>query len=695
MPARRSILCLATVLLVLAAASLAASPPARADGPSCALTNDASTPSAPSPGNPCWTDVTPYPFGSDGNPIELGPDGNIPVGTSADLCDGSTQYGQGWLGDYGLTSVNGNPLCYLQVNSFAFRAWNRGLAATGQPPGKYNRETVGFGVWLFNGSNWFPDPTFPGSNVCPGSIVLWAGKLDYWLIGPTQPFGPAQTTLCRFDGVNLQWEPLSLPAATLAKLPSDQFGKPVGGITSGACYAWNNCWFFGDDGTEVHWDGQSLTDASSGLGTSPWLQADFASAVAGTDSSGSPFGLAVTKSTRSPATGPSLALPVAPDGSPPTQVFGSQGGPWEPLPLPPMPTPVPQTNPPYRFTTDLNLVSANSQGDVWVAGDPDTILTNSFLGPAPAPLERLTENGAEASCGVYDPDSPGYDANTLTSLRSGHLGYTWKALSVFPDGGALAGAGYGDPAVTWSDPLFGGPLPDNEPALVHAVCGHPPTVTGEHPTEFLRPDPLVADQTNAPDIPADLGGYTSAVAANATNDAWAATSDGSWTGVSSSSGATVGGLLRPHLYRWTDGQPPDAPAGDDNETRPSLFTLGPPVYQVGSPTVVVTPVVVTTTHTKGKPTKKKLPPAIYAIHTKLQRSPDGTYTLYLTFKVRRPVTIGLEGLQGKKVVASTGLKRFTHHTGQLALKLDRQHWPTRLALETPKSGKKVVDVTPR
>jgi hypothetical protein len=107
--------------------------------------------------------------------------------------------------------------------------------------------------------------------------------------------------------------------------------------------------------------------------------------------------------------------------------------------------------------------------------------------------------------------------------------------------------------------------------------------------------------------------------------------------------------------------------------------------------VVVTPVVTTTTTKKTKTKKVKLKPAIYAIHSRVVPSAGGTYTLYLTFKVRRPVTIGLQGLRDGKVVAATGLKHFKGHSGQLALTLDRDHWPTKLRLQTPKPSKKLAD----
>ena len=590
--------------------------------------------------------MTPYPFGSDGNPASPGA-----LGVPCDQAPVGTQ-------------------CALQVTSMAFRAWNRGLAAAtaADTPGN-----VAFGVWLFNGTTWYPDPTFPGSATCGGSTVLWAGKLDYWLIGGSSD--AAQQTLCRFDGVNLVWQPLPLPPATVARLPfNSSTNKPVGGVTSGTCYAWNNCWFFGTDGIVVHWDGQTLSDASPGLGSSPWLRGDFTAAVAGTDPSGNAFGLAVTDAGTTDASHREVSggvpLPTDPNGSPPPQLFGSQGGSFTPLSFSPPAT----AEPGDPFTTDLVSAGSDPQGDIWVAGDPTN--RQPLQKPTPAPLLRLTERGTQAPCAGYGPGTftyvgkPPYPSN----------GFQWDALAVFPnDGSVLAGGKYesnGDP-----EPIYHLSSPDTEPMIVRAACGQQPTVT-----RFTAPDPEASDPKAAPLIPADVHGSTTAVAANAANDAWASTSGG---GVTSppSGGVSQNIPQPPHMYRFTDGQAPSAPAGDDGELRPSLFTLGPPVYVPGAPTIVVLPPSVTSTVTKAPPRTIKLKPAIYAVQApKLRRARGGKYTLSISFKVRRAVTIGIEGLRGRKVVASTGLKHFNPPRGELTLVLDRKHWPTSLRYISPKKG---------
>jgi hypothetical protein len=639
----RRLLTLGMTLLLALGLGVAAQTTRAAAPPACVVattvtgstTTTTSAAMAPAPGHPCWTDFTTpssgaaaYPFGTDGNPK---------------ACPRQDQL------------LPGFPC--QQVSSMAFRAWNRGLAAT-SPLGVAGNNP--FGVWLFNGLTWFPDPTFPGSAECPGSTVLWAGKLDYWLIGPkfnlfgfpeTPQTANAGQTLCRYDGVNLVWEPLKLPQGTLARLPLDPTsGNPDGGITAGACYAWNNCWFFGTDGISAHWDGQSLSDESPAPAPSPWLQGDFTGAVARTDASGASFGLAVAKSTSySPTAAQPPAVPAQPDGTPPPQAFGSQGGAFTPLP----PAPAPQIPP----ATDLLAVDSDAKGDAWTAGDPN-VLTPNNAAAQPAPLLRVGVSGAPAACAGYGPG---------TFTASSTAGYDWTSLSVFSaDASALAGVYYRPAGAT-----------TRQPAIVQATCGQAPSTT-------TFPDPTT------PTNQADPSAETSAVAANAANDAWAAATPGNFA-ADTGGGVVEGFYTPPHLYRWTDGQTPAAPAGDDNETRPSLFTLDAPVY-VQPPAVVITPTTVTTSTTTSPTQQVNLPPALYGVHSKLrQRScstkrspkPCVKFTLYISFKLRRPITVGVEGLRGKKIVARSGMKRFTGPTGTLALSLNRAHWPTKIAFVMP------------
>lgn len=172
-----------------------------------------------------------------------------------------------------------------------------------------------------------------------------------------------------------------------------------------------------------------------------------------------------------------------------------------------------------------------------------------------------------------------------------------------------------------------------------------------------------------------------AVAVNAPNDAWAASTNGSVRSPDPLN--PISYPQRPHLYRLTDGQPPSAPAGDDYEPRPTVFTLDPPVYVEAPPAYAPPPPTHTTVKKRGRRRTKKLKPAVYDVRTQLRRAPDGSFALVVAFKVRRPVTIGVQALRHRAVVAASGLERFRGRRGRLVLKLDVHRWPTGIRFVTP------------
>jgi hypothetical protein len=649
----------ATTAGMLGASALEAAP-ARADipAPACARTTDATVPASPAPGVPCWTDVDPYPFGTDGNPVD----------TTSPTCRPPAPPWQ---------SVGDQLACYLKVDSLAFRAWNRGLAAT-SPITADASSTTAFGVWYFNGTRWFPDPTFPGQSVCKGNTVLWAGKRDYWLVGARVKNWP---TLCRFDGVNFEWQPLDVPRATLDRVPLDVNGQRNGGaINAGACSSWDNCWFFGTYGVVVHWDGNVLTDASPDLDANPWLRTEYLAAVARSGATGGSLGFAVG------TTGGSQKgdqLPAQPGGAPPPQLYGSTGGSaFSPLSLSP-PTHA-QPGDPYR--TDLVAVDADAQGRGWVAGVPVGYRAGYGLTPGnpsstdrrvatsePSPLVRISPEGAPMPCAGTPPDRFAY-ANT----RDGNDAYLWSSISAFPAGGDALAGGQMRPATAGTSLNDDG---SREPVLVHASCDGPPIVT-----RFRLPDPTYANPATAPLVPADRRGTVTGVAANAVNDAWAATTHGIVLPPSDPTGQFSADIERPHLYRLTDTQPPLAPAGDDDEPRPLVFEPDPPIFVEAPPDPEPPAPPDTTVAQPGPTTTKriKLKPAIYNVKARVRTSKGGTITLELSFRVRRKVTIGAQALRRSTVVSSTGLKRFKAPRGKLALKLDRRHWPTRIRFVSPR-----------
>ena len=636
------------------------------------------------PGSPCWEEVHLYPFGTDGTPVD----------TSSSLCQPTA------------ATV---PNCYETVTSMAFRSWNRGLAATAP---QVVQSSNPYGVWLFNGTRWFPDPTFPGSGACPGSTVVWAGKLDYWLIGPavrqTDPLTVNWNwpSLCRFDGANYDWQTVPVPQSVLTRVTPppqpDQQAPPTpdfGAITSASCFSWDDCWFFGTYGTELHWNGETLTDDSS-ANADPWLQTAFTSAIARVDLAGNPFGVAVGASSTTPPREQEpadTALPTTPQGNAPPQLFGSSGDVFDPLPFS-APT-LQWPSDPYR--TDLVAADFTPDRQGWVAGNPAGLLpfTESTgpvlpqsprLGPPvgmvePAPLMTTTASGGTSSC-----TAPPASTFTYSDEPSAADSYLWSSISAVPTGDdAFAGGqtwpGTGNPVYEQVGSTIE-PAPDGTsepdqtghgvPVIVHAQCDGSITTT-----VFFAPDPLHPGTL----APADDTGAVTALAASAANDAWASTSRGLLP-TDTQGGAQ---FQPPQLYRLTDGQPPAALAGDDNESRPpDLQQDAPPPPEPpppsGAPVVIVesssSTILSPAPALKPKPTRDG-PAALYDVRSKLEGRGQHV-TLDITFRLRRPVTLGAQALRHRRIVSSAPLRHFSKRRGQILLKLDTKDWPTAVRFTT-------------
>jgi hypothetical protein len=666
---RFGLLGLALSSLILA---LAGAPPASsaASGSALACTQTATTttttpagsegpptspPASPSPGSPCWVEVDPYPFGSEGIPVET----PGPVETTAQQC--SVVLKEGPPGSQ----------CALTVTSMAFRAWNRGLAAT--DTGEAGTEAKNpYGVWLFNGVSWLPSPGFPGYNACPGHTVVWAGKLDYWLIGGPTDLGWSR--LCRFDGATLEWEALELPEATLARVVVEK-NRRVGGITSASCLAWNDCWFFGTYGTVVHWDGTQLVDASPypSLG---WLQGEYTAAVTRQDAQGNPFGVAVgATAERYEPQSESEVLPEH-EGAAPPQMRVSSGGPFSPVPFAP-PT-SPQGHDPYR--TDLVAVDFDAAGEGWVAGNPaglrawsgsESRPASPRLPPPPSPLVPVSVSGASTTC--QGPPAPRFTFTPPTFIAVEPLdsfpdSFLWSSIAVIPGANeALAGGTLRPHKEGATGDLNAEPV--NEPVITRAACDGETTVT-----RFRVEDPTYSGSSPKPLVPADREAYVTTIAANAPNDAWAAVRTGTLFEGSSSSGLTPI-TQPPHLYRLTDGAKPDEPEGNDLEERPlelqldaAIVVLEPP------PPPPPPPPPATVTQTR----RVKLPPAIFDVKAKLHRGHH--LSLYLSFRVRRPITLGAQAIRRGHVVSEARPRYFAGRTGLLILALNRKRWPTKVRL---------------
>jgi hypothetical protein len=436
----------------------------------------------------------------------------------------------------------------------AFRAWNRGLAAT-TPIGP---ERNPYGVWLFNGTRWFPDPTFPGHSVCPGTTVAWAGQRDHWLIGGGFGERFEWPRLCRFDSHNHAWQPLEVPAATLQRVtppPTPETPNPrpkAGAISVAACFAWDNCWFFGSFGAVLHWDGRGLADVSPerALG---WLQGEYTAAVARRVRGDKWLGAAVGATSARLDEAP---LPAQPGGAAPPQLYGSDGGPFSPLTFTPQTTA--QENDPFR--TDLVAVDFDAAGQGWVAGNPAGLRLSesaeledptppparefSTPSPQPSPLQPVSSSGAAAGCTGPPPGrftfTP-FPTETQAAAQEG--AFLWSSIAVIPGadealaGGrmrrALASAGSGN-----EDARIG------EPVVAQASCEGATSTT-----RFRVPDPLHPGQS----APADRGGSVTAIAATTSTDAWVATTSGR---LENPNGFFFDGINeRPHIYRLSPAEP--------------------------------------------------------------------------------------------------------------------------------------------
>jgi len=625
--------------LVLLCAGLAVCGFARADAsPRCAQTAQDPTPPAPKPGSPCWVEADPYPFGSDGNPVD--------VDTTA--CK--------------VTEFGVHADCYLTVTSFAFRAWNRGLAATADLQSS-SPNTTAFGAWLYNGVRWFPDPTFPGKRICAGTKILWAGKRDYWLVG--QGLDSSWPRLCRFDGVKFEWDPLPVPTETLARVTDPNTGRLLpGGITTGACFAWNNCTFFGTYGTAVTWDGKLLEDASPPPSL-PWLWTAYTDSAARVGDGGDLLGVAVG-GTASYTTGP--PLPAQPDGSAPPQLYTSGGASFVPVPFA-VPT-IPQPDDPFR--TDVVGVDLDQFGNGWLAGNPAAM--RRFDSPIPPPDKRRTPTTPEPSPLVpitalgANPDcqGPPKDRFMFTRNPTSDDAYLWSGISVVSGTGEAFASGQFRPGLPHAEHQTarnddGQP----EPSLVDVACSVAPKLT-----TFRVPDPT--ERNPRPLVPADRGGAMTSVAANAVNDGWAASTRGLLVRRDSLQYAEP-----PRVYHFLDTAPPQAPAGDDVEDRPLDLQEDPPIIVFEPLPPPPTPPAETVTTTTTTTTKSTLPPAVDHVKAKLVK-----LRLYLEFQVHRPVELGAVGLKTERVVATTGLRSFGVGRGRLVLTLSPKRWPRQIRFIT-------------
>ncbi len=622
---------------------------------------------APVAGSPCWVQES-YPFVSEG----LEGEGRSTRAPSKEPCN---------------IALKNEETCYQTVTSMAFKGWDNGRAVTSEGPGNPKM------VWRYAAGHWSPDSAFLAQRSnCTGEKIISAGGGDYWLIDATPKLpGQPWPSLCRFDRESGEWGEVPIPASTKERLEyvktetregvvvHEERKTRVGAITSGACFAWNDCWFFGSYGVVLHWSEveeavPALREASTPALYGLISGGEFLAAAASEGPAGEEFGLAVGGISEggTTATGAEERIPLqgVQGGEPPAQLYSSIGGAFSPVAFNP-PT-VAQPESPYD--TKLVAVAVDPAGQGWVAGQP--ALEPKAAAVVPAPLVPVTDAGAASGCerpplfSAVAKGAPAPAAGAASPAGS----FSWTSLGEVPSTGeAIAG---GEMRRTQAETVAGDPSEDThgEPVIAQASCSGTTTLTRFRANELALGG--TETQHSAPaDREGELSGEgtVSAVAAIAPNDAWAATGFGTFAS---------GEKAPPHLYRLTNGLTPEAEAGNDDEgARPKREPKEKAPTPEATPPPPPPPAPTTTT------TKRtiRLPAAVYDVRSKLHTSDAAghvTLSLYITFKLRRAVTIGAHALRKGKLVSVARPKHFAGHSGTLVLVLNRAHWPTKVTFVT-------------
>jgi hypothetical protein len=373
------------------------------------------------------------------------------------------------------------------------------------------------------------------------------------------------------------------------------------------------------------------------------------------------------------------------EGNFPAQLYGSGGETFSPLPFA-APTTAQPGDP---FRTDLVAVDLDPAGQGWVAGNPaglrlteregkeprqddPTAPTREFSSQAPQPaaLVPVSTSGAAPACpgppATRFTYTPFTEATAKPEATSSGGSFLWSSISVIPtDGEALAGGHMRrSKAEELQGPAATDPNDDasvGEPVIAQANCEGTTTLT-----RFRVPDPADAGSP----APADRKGGVTAIAANATNDAWAATSRG----------VLAPEIVEPpHLYRLTNGQPPAAFEGNDEEVEREQTVEHPTHFVFEAPKPE--PALEYPAVAEVAPFVHKPPSATYAVKAKVHTIKKNGHVdlyLYLSFKLRRPVTIGAQALLRGHVVSEARPKHFKGRSGLLILRLERSHWPSKI-----------------
>ena len=461
---------------------------------------------------------------------------------------------------------------------------------------------------------------------------MWAGKLDYWLVGPGPEDGNGGkwANLCRFEGeVNLEWEPFALPSATKEHVGRERPGRHhlgrllCAGTTAGSS---------GPTARSCTGTARALTNASP-ASSQGLLQGEYTAAAAREGPAGERSGLRWAQPAKTYADGPLTTL----EGEPPRAAVRLQQRGLLATPVHPIHKPRQTSGDPYR--TDLVAATSTRRTRAGWRGTPRGCARSRP--PRRAPREGDTRRPRLGSPSVSPPRLSRYrppaqrpparahqriasrtrrsqkPPNNLRKNREPSCGRRSRFSLAL--GEALAGGKLG-PATEQAGN-------DGEPVIARAGCDGTTSLTRFR--RSLEP----ADRSGGG--PADRPGRLHRDGRQRQQRRGASTTAGS-----------AASDQPPHLYRLTNGQPPEAPEGNDEEpARPScrrrreeerapVEEAPPPPPPVEAPATV--------TQTKAV----KLPAAVYDVKAKLhtsRRNGKCYLSLYITFKLRRPVNGRGEG----------------------------------------------------
>jgi hypothetical protein len=564
------------------------------------------------------------------------------------------------------------PVPLGQIGEISFWAPNRGLLITG------GTEALGGpvppGLYAYNGVGWHQL-----ASVCGGAEgrIAWAGPDEFWTISDQRagqlvveqqsPVQLQSISLCHFlDGevVGSYAMPLEQP---------DSYQK----MDAAACYGPADCWFGGENGFHLHWNGSTLAEVEEPGDRPAGDMVNFGGQLYESVQLERNSAVLPEESTTEPPVLHAIALegdsPIFAGVAAFSEVDGSD--------LPEYGKGVlPAALQAFALATDGSPLGANAT-QLWAAANPTSMVPSDSQ---PAAVTVLRESGGEWTQLTPTPSGESLlpAGVTLAGAEQTSVGEVFNergaAETVAPEPGSrsawlsLRGAGDGDRA---------------EVARLEALS---PQTPAQAPAKLVETDllPQAGEQVR-------VSGEAGPIVCPAAHDCWMATAG--------EGGSTPGWLFHltedPAHPAQTDAYPEDTDpsfAGvivyrPPDSGVPTIYPdLPPPDDSLANrqPASPVPPRALSARAATGG-ARKKAKPLIEHVKSMLQR-----HLLVISFTLTARAHVQLLARRGRTVVAST--RRVSLHAGshRLSLGLDPARWPTRLqfkatpigALPAPKGG---------